>query len=411
MTEKADTVIIGGGAMGLAVGYNLIRKGMENTVVLEGRYLNVGSTGRNIGVIKERIPTALSGGREDLIKIAREGLKIHARLSSETGINTYYRRSGCLTIARTEEDMKQLEGYHPHFRRLGLRDDYLTPEEIQSRWPYIDARSSLGGFYSPDEAMVHPFGVVWAYVESIKRMGGRVETHNKVKKISRTASGYRVEAKKNVYESENVVITASASSPWLAGQLGFHVPLEPMRKEELISEPIRPFFGPTIERLSVDYQIAQTMRGEVLGTIGYMPPGFDLTESTSGFLNDFADETLSIIPVFKDLRIIRQWTGICDMTLDLLPVVGSLEEGLYISCGHHSHLITLAPIVGQLLAENIITGSTSRMLESFIPQRFDFSHLHKDSRYAECQLKVPETILQPCARETDAKPRLRSKKY
>lgn len=371
MNKEVDAVVIGGGAMGLAVGYNLVRKGMKNTVVLQAGYLNAGSTGRNLGVLKERIPNSPYEVNEALVKISREGLRIHARLSTDTGINTFYRKSGNLVIARTEDEIRQLERYHKQYQRLGLKDDYLSVKEIQSKWPYINANNIMGGFYSPDEAIVHPFGLTWAYFESIKRMGGRVEKQNKVKKIIRTVDGYRVEAENNSFESENVVIASSADSAELAGQLGFKVPLVCALKERLISEPIRPFFGPTIERISEGFQISQTMRGEVLGTIRNMAPVLGLTENTFRFLKDFASETLSIIPVFRDLRIIRQWTEILDKTPDLLPIIGSLEEGLYITCGDNDHQITLAPIVGRLLAHNIINGSTSPLLKDFDPHRFN----------------------------------------
>jgi len=370
MSTKVDTVVIGGGAMGLSVGYNLLKKGLK-TIVLEGDYLNAGSTGRNMGVLKERIPHAMGEGNEDLVRIAQKGLELHGKLSSETGINTFYRKSGCLAIAKDEEELKQLKEYQSHFHRLGLKDDMLSPEEIEGKWPYIDTSDLLGGFYSPTEAMAHPFGVVWAYVESIKKLRGRVEKQNKVKTIRRFYGGYRIEAEKGEYEAENVVIACAAHSSELSEQLGFKVPMTPLRKEVLISEPVRPFFGPTIQRISEDYQIAQTMRGEVLGTMGYMSPGFDLSECTSEFLCRFADETVPLIPSFRHLRIIRQWVGICDRTPDEKPVVGSLDDGLYITCGHYDYGITLAPIVGRLMADSINKGTQSPLLKSFDPHRFD----------------------------------------
>ncbi len=370
MSVKVDTLVIGGGAMGLSVGYNLLKKGIR-TIVLEGDYLNAGSTGRNMGILKERIPHAMGNGNEDLIRIAQRGLQLHGSLSSETGINTFYRKSGCLVVAKNEEELKQLKEYQSHFHSLGLRDDFLSPEEINRKWPYIDASSILGGFYSPKEAMAHPFGVVWAYVESIKKMKGTVEKQNKVKTIRKSEGNYKIEAEKGEYEAENVVIACAAHSSELSEQLGFKVPLTPMRKEVLISEAMRPFLGPAIERLSMDYQTAQTMRGEILGTLGYMSPGFDLSETTSEFLNSFADETVPMIPSFRHIRIIRQWTGICDKTPDMKPIVGSLDDGLYITCGHYDYGINLAPIVGRLLAASIISGSTDPLLKPFDPHRFD----------------------------------------
>ncbi|MGD2201547.1 MAG: FAD-dependent oxidoreductase, partial [Candidatus Bathyarchaeota archaeon] len=273
MTGKIENLVVGGGAMGLSVAYNLIKKGRE-AHVLEGDYLNAGSTGRNVGVLKARNPYAIGEGNKDLVKLAEKGLRLHGGLSSETGINTFYKKSGCLIVAKDEGDLQQLREHHDHFTGLGLKDIELTPGEIHNRWPYFDPDSVLAGFYSPDEANAHPFGVVWAYVENIKEMGGRVEKQNKVTEIGETADGYRVTAQDGVYEAENVMVACAIDSSGLTEQLGHEIPMTPLRKEVLISEPVRPFLGPTVERLSTSFQVTQTMRGEIMGTINWMEPGF-----------------------------------------------------------------------------------------------------------------------------------------
>lgn len=366
---KFDTLVVGGGAMGLGVAYNLIKNG-KKVHVLEGDYLNAGSTGRNLGVLKARNPYAVGRGNKDLVKLAKEGLKLNAGLSSETGINTFHKRCGCLLIAKDEVDYKQLNDYHAHFKKLGLDERELTPEEIHRKWRYIDPDSIIAGFYSPSEANAHPFGVVWAYIEAIRKMKGEVEKQNKVSNIEKTSDGYKITAEKGEYRAENVVVACAERSSELTEQLGYKIPLNPMRKEVLISEPIRPFFGPSLERLSTHFQVTQTMRGEIIGTIDWMAPGYDLDKTTAEFMENFANEIVPVIPVLRNLNIIRQWTGICDQTLDDMPAVGKLDDGLYVNCGYSDYGITVAPIVGRQLASTIINGETSPLLKPFDPLRF-----------------------------------------
>ena len=369
MTGKIENLVVGGGAMGLAVAYNLLKRGRK-AHVLEGDYLNAGSTGRNVGVLKARNPYAIGNGNEDLVKLAREGLRLHGGLSSEAGINTFYKKSGCLIVAKEEEDLRELRGHHEHFTKLGLKDVEMTPQEIQAKWPYMDSESIIAGFYSPDEANAHPFGVIWAYVENIKKMRGGLEKENKVSEIKKTPDGYRVKAQNGDYEAENVIVACAIDTPGLTGQLGHDIPMTPMRKEVLISEAVRPFFGPTVERLSTHFQVTQTMRGEIMGTIDWMEPGHDLSESTSQFLNNFADEMVPMMPILRNLNIIRQWTGICDLTPDEKPAIGQLDDGLYVCCGFHDYGITMVPIVGRLLADTIVKKKTDKLLEPFDPKRF-----------------------------------------
>lgn len=370
MTGKIENLVVGGGAMGMSIAYSLMKRG-KKAHVLEADYLNAGSTGRNVGVLKARNPFAMGNGNEDLVRLAKEGLRIHEGLSSETGINTFYKKSGCLILARNEEDLRELRAHHDHFSRLGLKDVEMTPQEIHAKWRYINPDSIIAGFYSPDEANAHPFGLIWAYVENINKMGGNVEKQNKVTEIKKTQEGFRVKAQKGEYDAENVIVACAAYTSGLTEPLGYKIPIAPMRKEVLISEPVRPFFGPTLERLSTSFQTTQTMRGEIMGTVGWMEPGFDLVESTSQFLNDFANEMVPLTPILRNLNIIRQWTGVCDKTPDDKPTVGQLEEGLYACCGFHDYGMTMAPYVGRLLADTIINKKTEAPLEPFDPKRFD----------------------------------------
>lgn len=369
MLHPFETIVIGGGAMGLSVAYNLLKRGRKIHVI-EGSYLNAGSTGRNVGVLKARNPYAIDNGNENLVGLAKEGLKLHSKLSSETGINTFYKKSGCLIVAKNENDLKVLKKYHEHFKKLGLDEIEMSPEDVHSNWPYIDPDSIIAGFFSPSEANAHPFGLVWAYVECIKKMKGTIEKQNMVDTIKKTSKGYKITAEKGEYEAENVIVACAERTSDLTEQLGYKIPLSPWRKEVLISEPIRPFFGPTVERLSTHFQVTQTMRGEIMGTIDWMEPSYDLKENTSEFLNNFADEIVPLMPALQNLNIIRQWTGICDKTPDFKPIVGQLDEGLYVTCGYYDYGITMVPIVGKLLAETIISGETSQLLKPFAPNRF-----------------------------------------
>jgi sarcosine oxidase subunit beta len=52
MPERADCVIVGGGITGLALGWELRRRGMQDVTVVERRYTGAGGSGRNVGRIR-----------------------------------------------------------------------------------------------------------------------------------------------------------------------------------------------------------------------------------------------------------------------------------------------------------------------------------------------------------------------
>jgi sarcosine oxidase subunit beta len=364
-----EFIVVGGGVVGLSIAYNLMKK-KKDVRVIEKSYLNAGSTGRNIGVIRERIPHKDPEKQRILSEIATMGAKMHASLPAQTGINTFYRQGGRLSLALNEEEEYELDDETEIYRKMGKTVHKMSPTDIEKKWHYISGEHIKAGYYDPDEAMSHPFAVTWAYVEALKKSGAIVEKQNEVKSIKEKDGGYLLKSENGEYTADKVIVAANVYTQDLVEPLGYNIELIPYRKEVLISEPMRPFFGPTVDAPGNGYIIAQTMRGEILGTINEDKPGRDLGLVTCEFLIDFADETLKLLPTLKDLRIIRQWVGITEKTLDEVPLLGPLNKGLWIACGFHTYGVTMAPIIGELVAQSLCEGETVDLLKPFDPLRF-----------------------------------------
>ncbi len=332
--------------------------------------MNAGSTGRNVGIIRERIPHKNPETQKILSKIATMGAKIHASLPAQTGINTFYRQSGRLSLALNDKEEADMDLENKTYSEMGQHIKKMSPNDIEKKWRYISGDNIKAGFYSHSEAMSHPFGLTWAYLESLKQGKVPIEKLNKVNSIEEKNGQYKIKADKGEYTADKIVIAANVDTKELIEPMGYNIDIQPYRKEVVISEPMRPFFGPTIDRPSKGYIIAQTMRGEILGTISEEKPSKDLSETTSVFLNKFADETLRILPTLKDLRIIRQWIGITEKTRDEVPLVGALNKNIWIACGFHIYGVTMAPVIGKLLTESIITGKENELINTFNPLRF-----------------------------------------
>jgi len=360
-----ETLIIGGGGMGLSTAYNL-KKMKASVHVLEGSYYNSGSTGRNTGLIRARNTHSIGAGHAEIVKLALKGMRSFSTLSSETGINLFYRKGGGLIISETKEEIKEQRILHETYRKNGIKVEELSAKNIERRWPYINAGSIQGGFYAPEEASIHPFSLTWAYVENIKKL---IEKENRALSIDRIDAGYLIETEKADITASKVILACGEDSAGLAKQLGFKLPFEYSRKEMFISEPIRPMFGPSIERPSEMYRITQTMRGEILGTIG-REEGSNMSVSSSKFLEQYAKMTVGLIPVFRDLNLIRQWVGTYQNTPDEKPIVGKLDDKLYIVGGFMDYGITLVPIIGKLMAELATKGEVNPLIAPFDPLRF-----------------------------------------
>jgi sarcosine oxidase subunit beta len=86
------------------------------------------------------------------------------------------------------------------------------------------------------------------------------------------------------------------------------------------------------------------------------PKGYDTGHSWQ-FLKRMCDIMCSVVPALKDVRVVRQWSGLYTISPDAHPILGTVPgiDGFYHAVGFSGHGFMLAPIVGQVIAE-MITG-------------------------------------------------------
>ena len=86
-----------------------------------------------------------------------------------------------------------------------------------------------------------------------------------------------------------------------------------------------------------------------------------------------------MFPQLESAKVLRQWTGLCDLSPDYSPILGVTEvDGFLISCGWGTYGFKAAPIVGTTLAELVATGRTPDVIAPFALERF-----HTDTLVSE----------------------------
>jgi glycine oxidase len=127
-------------------------------------------------------------------------------------------------------------------------------------------------------------------------------------------------------------------------------------------------------------------RHVIYSSRGYLIPRHDdrlLAGSTSeraGFEKNVTEEGMNtihtlareIVPAIARLPLLDSWAGFRPRAVDGWPVLGASEsvDGLFYATGHFRNGILLAPITGELIADEIVREAHSPFLEGFSPQRF-----------------------------------------
>ena len=373
MMDRADVVIIGGGVTGLSTAYHLAEKGVEDVCILEKEYLGSGASRRNAGGIRAQF------GQRHNIVLARESIRMWESLSEELDFNVLYDQGGYLFLVGSEAKLEDLRGWVDRQNSLGVPSEFLAPREIEERFSFIDVEAVVGGSFSKEDGNAHHDAVVWGFEKNCRDLGVGINQCTEVEEIEAERGGVvGVQTNRGYIKTHTVVKAAGAHSRELAAQLGVELPIEPFRREILVTEPLKHFFDTAVIALESGFYCRQTLRGEVLMGVADPEEGPSWSiRSSLKFLRLVARAATKLIPALGVASVMRQWAGLYDNTPDNTPILGPVEgvERFIQASGFSGHGFMLSPIVGRLLAEYVATGETSLDLEPFLLRRFEEEEL------------------------------------
>jgi sarcosine oxidase subunit beta len=382
LPERAETVIIGGGIMGLATAFHLARLSREQKrphriVVLDRTYLCGGASGRNGGGVRAQWSS------ETNIDLMRRSLDKCADFATQMRMNVWFRRGGYLFLARNEERGKQLEASAELQRAHGLRTRILTPAETREVVPQLDVTGMVCASFNPDDAVVFPWPFVWGYARAAQELGVELHTHTRVIALDTTGSKLSaVVTDRGTIATERVLVCAGAWSPEITRMVGIELPSRPHRHEICSTEPLKPFLKPLVGDLEDGLYFSQSARGEIVGGIGNadVPHGLD-QRSSAKFLGLYARALARVMPQLGAIKILRQWAGCYDLTPDGNPLCGAVDEvdGLHLMSGFMGHGFMMAPIMGELFARHLLFGEEKALFDRWALRRYKEGNLLSES--------------------------------
>ena len=299
---QAEIAIIGGGVIGLAIAYNLARRGLDNVVVIERGYLAEGASGRNGGGVRQQWSTELN------IRLMQESVELCRRFAVDLGVNVWFRQGGYLFLARNATEVARLEKNIAIQNRCGVATRMLEPGKAQGIVPELDLTGIVAAAYNPTDGILFPWPFLWGYARQAAAHGVRIFTQTPVSGLELLKGrGYLVHTPRGAVRARRLVNATGAWSPRLAAMIGVQVPTYPIRHEICSSEPLKPFLRPMVSELSSGLYCSQSMRGEIVG--GVTIPGHDSTYgmgSTLEFLATYARRLVRLIPILGEIKILRK---------------------------------------------------------------------------------------------------------
>ena len=370
--DSYDVVIVGAGVHGLSTAYYLAKQGVTDIAVLDKGYVGGGASARSTAIVRANYLTV------EGIPFFRESLKLYEGLALELDFNLMFSQTGRLDIGHAESTVYALRQRVELNKLLGVDSRLIGPEEIKELVPVIDLRHGkhlpvMAALYHPPAGTVRHDAVVWGYGRGADRLG--VEIHPFTEVMGLLRSGDRITGVETPKGTVNAGTVVSATAGWtsiISGMAGVELPIVTYPLQAFVTEPLKPFMDKVISSGNLHVYIYQTDRGEIVigGPVDPYPTYSH--RSTLNMLEEIARFAVELVPSLRDVKVMRQWTGICDMTPDYAPIMGEVEgvRGFVLNAGWGTWGFKAAPISGKCIAELVATGKTPALIEPFRLSRF-----------------------------------------
>lgn len=371
LKPRYDVLIIGGGSHGLATAYYLARNhGITDVAVLEKSYIGSGAAGRNTTIIRSNYRTPEGA------EFYKRSVALYEGLGAELDFNLLFSQQGHLTLAHSDRGMITMTERAEVNQLLGIDSSVIGPEEIAELCPEMDLTDHptwpvLGALYHPPGGIIRHDAVVWGYARGADRQGVEIHPNTEVTGIARSNGKVTgVETNRGTVEAEHVVSATAGWSTLVCDLAGIPLPITTHILQAFVTEPLKPFLDVIIVSSQMHVYISQTDRGEILIGAEIEPYTTYNSIGTFPFLEYSARHTLELFPQLEQAKILRSWTGLCDLSPDYSPILGKTElENFHLSAGWGTYGFKAAPIVGVTLAEEIATGETPELIAPFALER------------------------------------------
>jgi glycine oxidase len=374
---RVDVAVVGGGLIGLSVGWGLARRGVT-VAVFDAAAAGSGTSAAATGMLAAQAEHEPGG--DPLLGLCLESLALwpafRDALEAEAGASIDYWEKGTLVVALGRDEVDRLRARHALQLRAGLDARWMGASAVLDLEPGLRPNVS-GGIYCPGDHQVDPRLTVGALRAAFLARGGLLVEGAAVERLDLSANRVTGVVVDGQLCRAGTVVIASGAAAATGGLLpdGLHLPLRPLKGQSMALRT-RPLFGRN-QPLPVDHvvwtaevHIAPKSDGRLIVGATMEEAGFE-PSVTAGGLYALLEGVRRVLPGIEEMAVEGVWTGFRPTTEDDAPVLGaSAVPGLVFAAGHHRNGYLLAPVTAQAIETLVLDGAVTGAAAGFGIGRF-----------------------------------------
>jgi len=364
---RFDAIVIGGGLVGTAIAYGLVRARLRVAVLDEGDVALRASRG-NFGLVWVQSKGDGAPHYQRWTRLsAQEWPALAAELEAKTGIAVGHEQPGGAHLCLGEPE---LAARHAMMERMRMQAgnfgfDYrmLGRSELADMLPGLGP-AVTGASWTPYDGHANPLGLLHALHKGFAENGGRYFPNSTVTEAGVAPDDFRIQLADGEISAPKVVLAAGLGNAGLARHFGLSAPVKPLKGQILVTERTQRVLPmPTTT-------IRQTVEGGIMLGDSQEDAGFDISQSPA-VMQTIARRAVLSFPWLRDLQIVRAWAALRVMPPDGLPIYDQSERfpGAFTANCHSG--VTLAGAHANLFAPMVAAGALDPALELLSAKRFD----------------------------------------
>lgn len=375
LPARAQVVVIGGGVMGASAAYHLAAAGVPDVLLLERDSLACGSTSRSAGGVRAQFSDAVN------IALGARSLAAFEQFGASPGADIDLRQVGYLFLHTDPATWACAQEAVALQNSLGVPTRLLSAAQAGRLSPGVCVDDVLGATFHARDGYCSPESVVQGYARGARAHGAVVRCGIEARGIETSGGEITgVVTSVGTVATHTVVCAAGAWSRVVGGWVGVDLPVEPVRRQILVTEPLPPALldlYPESTPMTVDASAAFYLHREGPGLL----LGMSYAGERPGFVDGYGEEWMPTLceamdrraPALLDAGIAHRWAGYYEVTPDHNALIGEAESTsrfLY-ATGFSGHGFLQGPAVGEVLRDLYLGREPVVDVSSLTARRFE----------------------------------------